>query len=176
MIKTKKMKKILLKSTCFLLIPSVLLSSCATIVSKSSWPVSIHTNPEGAGISITDKKGKEIYKGQSPATIELNSGAGFFARAEYQVKLSSPGFNDKIIPITCSLNGWYWGNILIGGFLGMLIIDPATGAMWKISDSSIDQTLTKSKSNASIETTPSLKIVNIKDVSIDLKSKLVRIN
>ncbi|WP_174263189.1 CsgG/HfaB family protein [Citrifermentans bemidjiense] len=32
------------------------------------------------------------------------------------------------------MNGWYWGNIVFGGVIGLLIVDPATGAMWKMDD------------------------------------------
>ena len=121
-----------------------LFSSCASIVSKSIYPVSISSNPIGARISITDKFGKEIYLGNTPATVRLKAGAGYFSRAEYQVKFSSPGYDDKIVPITFKLDGWYFGNLLLGGVLGMLIIDPATGAMWKIETEFLNETLSKS--------------------------------
>jgi len=32
------------------------------------------------------------------------------------------------------MSGWYWGNILIGGLIGMLVVDPLTGAMYKLPD------------------------------------------
>ena len=168
------MKKAFFKLTALSLTTAVLLSSCASIVSKSSYPVHIRTNPAGATVSITDKKGKEVYKGQSPATVTLKSGAGFFSKAEYQVKLSSPSFADKVIPINYKLNGWYFGNLLFGGIVGMLIIDPATGAMWRIQDPVIDEQLVKA--TASVSTVPSLNIVEIKDVAKELKAQLVRIN
>ena len=69
-----------------------LFSSCATIFGKSSYPVSINSNPSGATVSITDKKSKEVYKGQTPATVTLKSGAGYFGKAEYQVKITSSGY------------------------------------------------------------------------------------
>ncbi|MGB4473950.1 MAG: PEGA domain-containing protein, partial [Bacteroidales bacterium] len=121
-----------------------LFSSCASIVSKSTYPLSINSSPSNAKVSITDKKGKEIYLGNTPATVKLNAGAGFFSKAEYQVKFSSPGYDDKIVPITFKLDGWYFGNLLLGGVLGMLIIDPATGAMWKIETEFLNETLSKS--------------------------------
>ncbi|MCW3107954.1 MAG: hypothetical protein JWQ09_2460 [Segetibacter sp.] len=167
------MRRIFLKPTVLVLTTAVLLSSCASIVSKSSYPVSIRTNPVGSNVSITDKKGKEVYKGQSPATVTLKSGAGFFSKAEYQVKLSSPGFAEKIVPINYKINGWYFGNLLLGGVVGMLIIDPATGAMWRIQDPVIDENLVKT--TASISTTPTLNIVDIKDISKELRSHLVRV-
>jgi hypothetical protein len=97
-------------------------------VSKSSYPLSINSTPSGAKLSITDKAGKEIYLGNTPATVKLKAGAGFFSRAEYQVRFSNPGYNDKTVPVIFDLDGWYFGNILLGGLIGMLIVDPATGA------------------------------------------------
>jgi uncharacterized protein YceK len=63
----------------FLAISSILLlTGCASIVSKSSWPITINSSPSEAKISIKDKKGIEIYTGNTPATLKLKSGAGFF--------------------------------------------------------------------------------------------------
>jgi len=138
------MNKMYLKMTAIMMASVFLFSSCASIVSKSTYPLSINSSPSNAKVSITDKKGKEIYLGNTPATVKLNAGAGFFSKAEYQVKFSSPGYDDKIVPITFKLDGWYFGNLLLGGVLGMLIIDPATGAMWKIETEFLNETLSKS--------------------------------
>ena len=35
-----------------------------------------------------------------------------------------------VLEITPDFNGWYIGNILFGGLIGMIIVDPATGDMW----------------------------------------------
>ena len=149
-----------LKMTAIMMASVFLFSSCASIVSKSTYPLSINSSPSNAKVSITDKKGKEIYLGNTPANVKLKAGAGFFSRAEYQVKFSSPGYDDKIVPITFKLDGWYFGNILFGGLLGMLIIDPATGAMWKIETEFLNETL--SKSTSSID--PEMKIMNINEI------------
>lgn len=168
------MRTSFLKLTALLVTSSLLLSSCATIVSKSSYPVTIDTKPSGANVSITDKKGKEIYKGTSPSVVKLKAGAGFFSRAEYQVKLSSLGYDEKIIPVSFKMNGWYFGNIVFGGLIGMLIVDPASGAMWKIEkqNDNIYETLTKSTASVG---EPTLKIIDIKDVPQDMKEHLVRL-
>ena len=149
-----------------------LFSSCASIVSKSTYPLSINSSPSNVRVSITDKKGKEIYLGNTPATVKLKAGAGFFSKAEYQVKFSSPGYDDKIVPITFKLDGWYFGNLLLGGVIGMLIIDPATGAMWKIETEFLNETL--SKSTTSID--PEMKIMNINEIPETWKTHLVRVN
>lgn len=161
-----------LKMTAIIMASVFLFSSCASIVSKSTYPLSINSSPSNAKVSITDKKGKEIYLGNTPATVKLKAGAGFFSKAEYQVKFSSPGYDDKIVPITFKLDGWYFGNLLLGGVLGMLIIDPATGAMWKIETEFLNETL--SKSTASIA--PEMKIMNINEIPENWKNHLVRVN
>jgi hypothetical protein len=166
------MKKTILSFAMFAIAVPTLFSSCATIFGKSSYPVSINSNPAGATVSITDKKSKEVYKGQTPATVTLKSGAGFFSKAEYQVKITSPGYAEQVIPMNFKLNGWYFGNLLIGGVLGMLIIDPATGAMWKLDTPPINVTLNKSTASTDI---PTLKIVDIASIPQDMKQHLVRI-
>lgn len=149
-------------------------SNCATIVSKSSYPVMIHTDPKGATVQITDKKGKEVYRGSSPALVRLNAGAGYFSKAEYQVKISMNGYDAKVVPILFKVNGWYFGNLLIGGLIGMLIVDPATGAMWKIDTPGIQETLTRSVTPLTINE-PVLKIIDVKDVPQQLKDNMIRI-
>lgn len=161
-----------LKMTAIVMASLFLFSSCASIVSKSTYPLSINSSPSNAKVGITDKKGKEIYLGNTPATVKLKAGAGFFSKAEYQVKFSSLGYDDKIVPITFKLDGWYFGNLLLGGVLGMLIIDPATGAMWKIETEFLNETL--SKSTASID--PEMKIMNINEIPENWKTHLVRVN
>lgn len=158
-----------------LLATSLLFCNCATIVSKTSYPVSIDSDPAGAHISITDKKGKEIYKGVTPTAIRLNSGAGFFSRAEYQVRFFANGYDEKVIPVSFKLNGWYFGNIAFGGVLGMLVIDPASGAMWRIEKSSQDIFATLGKSTISLKE-PTLKIISINDVPEKMKSNLIKVN
>lgn len=149
-----------------------ILSSCASIVSKSSYPLSINSTPSNATISITDKNGQEIYLGTTPAVVKLKAGSGFFSRAEYQVRFSSPGYDEKVVPVIFELDGWYFGNILLGGIIGMLIVDPATGAMWKIDNEHMNETLT----NSSVARNAEMKIMDINDISDSLKQYLVQIN
>lgn len=165
------MKKIFPKVLLASMVGAMLFSSCATIFGKSNYPISINSNPNNAKISITDKKGKEVYLGNTPATVTLKSGAGFFSKAEYQVKISSSGFDDKIVPINFKLNGWYFGNLLIGGVLGMLIIDPATGAMWKVDSNFVNETLSKSTTAY----VPELRFMDINQISAETKSHLIEI-
>jgi len=151
---------------------SLLISgSCASIVSKSNWPVIIGTSPIGAAVSITNKKGIEVYKGATPAALTLKSGAGFFVKESYKVKISMTGYDEKIVPLECKMNGWYAGNILIGGIIGLLIVDPATGAMYKLNTDAIHEVLIES-SLTQTQASPSLQILNVNEIPQQWRTNL----
>jgi hypothetical protein len=166
-LKPKKMNRLTKILTVIFVI--TFFSSCASIVSKSKWPLAVNTDPNGAKVEVTDKNGIVVYNGNTPAVLSLKSGAGYFAKQSYKIKLTMDGYGDRIIPVECSLNGWYWGNLLIGGIIGMLIVDPATGAMYKLDREVINETLNKSLSTLG----PSLRIINIQDIPDSLKEHLV---
>jgi uncharacterized protein YceK len=159
------MKKIML----LLLGITILFSSCATILSHSSWPLQINTEPSGAKAVITDKQGITVNTVTTPAIVSLKSGAGYFAKQFYTINLSLDGYQERTISIGCSLNEWYLGNLLIGGAIGMLIIDPITGAMYKLDRAYINETLSKTSNNTSYLP----QIVNINQIPEDWKTHLI---
>ena len=148
------------------------ISSCASIVSKSSWPFSIQTDPPGAKVVITNKKGIEILSKRTPTALLLKSGAAFFSKESYVISLSMDGYETKKINVECKINGWYFGNILIGGIIGMLIVDPATGAMYKLERDGISESLVKSTTSV----TPSLNIISKDQIPHGLEKYLVKVN
>lgn len=152
----------------------LLLSGCASIVSKSNWPFTVDSNPSGAKVTITNKAGREVYRGRTPAAMKLKSGSGFFGKESYTVALSMDGFETKKVGVDCKLNGWYFGNILIGGLLGLLIVDPATGAMYKLDGQGITESL--ARANATTSATPSLNILNKDKLSEEQQKHLVKID
>jgi len=170
--KTKSIRTMCFRATAMLMAAVFLFLSCASIVSKSTYPFTINSSPSDARVSITDKKGYEVFVGNTPAVARLKAGNGFFSKAEYQVKISTPGYDTQIIPVTFSLDGWYFGNILLGGLIGMLIVDPATGAMWKIDREFINVTLSQSTSFL----TPEMRIFDINEIPEDWKGQLVKLN
>ena len=64
-------------------------------------------------------------------------------KEEYKITFVRDGYARKTVYISAQLNGWYIGNILLGGLIGMLVVDPASGAMYMIAkeDRTIDVTL-----------------------------------
>jgi len=128
------MKKVLILLV-FALFGVWLLSGCASIVSKSDYPVNISSQPPGAKISITNSTGRTIYTGQTPTTVNLKANAGYFKGENYTVTFKKKGHETRTAQINRGVDGWYiGGNFFFGGLIGWLIIDPATGAMWTLSD------------------------------------------
>ena len=122
---------------------AVSVSSCATIFTATKYQVSFNTTPDGAGITIENRDGKIIFEGVTPTTVRLKSAAGYMKKEEYIITFTKNGYAQKIVNISANLDGWYIGNIFLGGFIGMLIVDPASGAMYKIAkeDRVINETL-----------------------------------
>ena len=162
-----------MKKVMSIILFAVLMSSCASIVSKSSYPVSFTSNPNGSNLVITDSMGLEIYSGKTPTVVELAGKDGFFSGASYRITLSKEGYDNKTIIIQSKLDGWYWGNILFGGLIGMLIVDPATGAMWTLPMAS-NTTLTKA--TAMENSRRELRFVMLDDVPEEDLENLIELN
>jgi hypothetical protein len=159
-----------LKKLLFLfLIP--FMAGCASIVSKSNWPFSVDSNPSGARVSITNRKGVEVFKGRTPAAMRLKSGSAFFTKESYTILLSMPGYETRKINVECKLNGWYFGNVVFGGLIGLLIVDPATGAMYRLDSTGVSEDLTPSTSTSS-----TLKIMDKNEIPEGWEKRLVRID
>jgi hypothetical protein len=164
----------LLPTKTFVIVSLFLLgTSCASIVSKSIYPVTIDSEPRGANVVIYNRRGLEVFKGGTPALVKLKPGAGFFQRAIYNIEISKDGYSTKKVEVTATLNGWYFGNLLFGGLIGFLIVDPATGAMYRLNDTAVYETLTAAKQTAAVsQQEHQLKIYNINDIPEAWKNKL----
>jgi hypothetical protein len=159
-----------------LLAGASLLGSCASIVSHSSWPVTLSSAPVGATVSVIDRGGKEVFSGVTPAAVQLKSSAGFFQRAKYTINFTKPGYAGKTIPLEADVNGWYFGNLLFGGAIGMLIVDPATGAMYRISQRDVQAALTETTAFDLNPTAPNgLRIVSLDELPTTARALMVRV-
>jgi hypothetical protein len=111
------------------------LSGCASIFNGQTQAVTIKSVPDGATVSVTNRAGEKVHSGTSPVTLTLKRGAGYFKSETYLVKFTKDGYAPKELTITSSVSGWYIGNILFGGVIGMLAVDPATGGMYTFPES-----------------------------------------
>jgi len=114
------------------ILPFLALVNCATVVSKSSYPVSFTSNPSGCKVVVRNDKGAVVHQGVTPSSAVLSARGGYFKPASYTVDFSKSGRPAQSIQLTATLDGWYFGNLLVGGLIGMLVIDPSTGAMWSL--------------------------------------------
>lgn len=149
----------------------ILASGCASIFSDSTYPVTINSNPTGANFTVTNEAGLDVHSGVTPDTITLEASDGFFSSASYTVNYQMAGYHERSFELKAGMDGWYIGNILLGGLIGMLIVDPATGAMWKLPESA-NATLQPATASAAMG---GLTIASIDQVPEDMKSQLVRV-
>lgn len=108
------------------------LSSCASIFTHSTYPVEFNSLPQGANVTVENRDGRTVYNGQTPATLWLQASAGYMRPEIYRVTYRQKGQEPVTTYIEAKIDGWYFGNLLFGGFVGMLLVDPLTGAMWRI--------------------------------------------
>ncbi len=167
------MKKVIY-SVFFGLFSVMLIAGCATIVGKGGpEKLSINSNPSEAKVVILDESEKVVFEGVTPTTVNLDKSRGFFKGKKYTVKISKPGYAEHIVTVDTVANGWYViGNLIFGGLIGWLIVDPATGAMWTLDINEINTTLTQlnKSSNDAI-----LHIVTLDEVPEPLKAKMVKL-
>jgi hypothetical protein len=160
--------------TAFLfVVAAVVLAGCASIVSKSEYPVAITSNPIGADFVVKRKNGVPVASGVTPATIVLPASEGYFQPAKYTIEYKRKGVMQSV-PLTAKIDGWYFGNLLFGGvIIGMLIVDPATGAMWRLSDTAV---ATFQQTADSTSGQRALRIVNIDKVPMKYRGQLLALN
>lgn len=102
---------------------------CATIISGRKHQVTIN-NPGGPTFfMVQDEKGAVVHSGVTPQQVTLKSSSGPFRPAKYSVIYAGQegAFRDEL---HTNVNWWTAGNIIIGGIPG-LVVDAATGAMWR---------------------------------------------
>ena len=111
---------------------SIYLCSCASIINTGRQSVPIRSNPAGATIVINDS----TY-GKTPLTLNMKR-----KKKDRMLVLKMEGYVDYRIQMARTLSGWFFGNLIIGGGIGM-IIDAATGCMYNIKPEIIDVNLQK---------------------------------
>jgi hypothetical protein len=152
------MKKII-GLTGLLLLP-LLFTGCSSIVDGGSDNhVKISSHPTSVKLSIYDKNGKAVATNSTPVDLVLKRRHGYFNGEDYKMVFEAPGYYPYEVHVVSKLDGWYFGNILFGGLIGLVIVDPATGAMYTLKPDTLDVHLI---SNAVALTPEELKAAEIK--------------
>lgn len=108
---------------------ALLLAGCASIISGKSQEVRVHSNPSAARLAITqvDKDGTHmtVWEGVTPANVNLRR------KGRYAMRLDLEGYQPVEMDMHRGTNGWVFGNLLLGGLIG-IAIDYSTGAARKV--------------------------------------------
>ncbi|QBQ63946.1 hypothetical protein EXH44_06720 [Actinobacillus indolicus] len=150
---------------------TTMMTGCATIVSDSKYPVEIQSSPEGSTFTIKDRDGKVVSTGTTPKTVILEAGAGYFKKAIYDIIFEKKGYAPKTVTLTADIDGWYWGNFAFGGPLGLLIIDPINGSMYKLPPQVEGELIPTSSPSAPKGKTKKRKLTVISIEHLDEKQK-----
>jgi hypothetical protein len=116
-------------------------SGCASIFHGGPRTVPVASNPPGATVSIYDRDGKVVSKQTTPFVATLSPKYKYFSGQSYRLVFEMQGYKTSELTLRSSVSGWYWGNLLLGGLIGMLIVDPNTGAMYNLAPNKVEQTL-----------------------------------
>jgi len=108
------------------LVLSIILTSCATIISGTTQKVSLSSNPSLANVYID-----EIKVGKTPYVAKLER------KTEHKVKIELAGYKPYETTLTRKFNAWYIGNVFIGGLIG-LVVDAATGSIYNLSPNQVN--------------------------------------
>jgi hypothetical protein len=95
----------------------LLLGSCATITKGSEQDISITSNVNGANVFLDD-----VIIGTTPFK-------GTVKKGKNEIRVEKAGYQTETIVLSTDLEGMFWGNILIGGFLGSTT-DITTGSAY----------------------------------------------
>lgn len=115
----------------------IAISGCCTIMSGRMQSLPIQSEPTGATVTVNGT----TYT--TPATVQLDRKASF-----YEIKVEMPGFEPQIVTLYKTVNGWVFGNIVLGGIIG-IIVDVSTGAASKFTPSELDIKLMQKQLNSS---------------------------
>lgn len=92
--------------------------------------------PMHSKISVLDTEGCLYYQGTTPTTIPTKKTDFPFSTEQYRIVFNAQDRKRGIWLSSSPDSGWYLrGNIIGAGFIGMLIIDPLSGAMWTLEPS-----------------------------------------
>lgn len=113
---------------------SVFLVSCASIVGGSSW-LEMETKPENVEVTLVGVQRNTERRLITPFRVKLDRAT------DYRLLIETRNYRSEEIYIDRGINGWFWGNIVLGGPVGMLV-DYATDAMWKHNPGFVSMDLT----------------------------------
>jgi hypothetical protein len=151
------------------------LSACATIVHSGPRAISVASAPDGAKVSIYDRSNTLVMTNTTPFVAQLSTKYGYFKGQNYRLVFEMPAHATAEVNLTSSVSGWYFANLVFGGGIGMLIVDPLTGAMFNLSPEKLDQNLTATQAKVIKDRTGFLVVLS-SQITEQERTQMVRVN
>lgn len=114
-------------------------TGCAWIMHGSRQKVSIASSPTGAKVMVDGQQ-----MGITPVNAELKRGE------QHLVRIEMDGFLPFEIYLNRKASGWVWGNIALGGLIG-LAVDAITGGLYNITPDQVQATLGKDAARSGMD-------------------------
>lgn len=102
---------------------AVSLSSCATIINDRNQDVEIKSNIVNAQVIVNN-----VEKGTTPTKISVKRSS-----KKLKIAITAPGYEPYQTELKPEISGWFWGNLILGGAIGM-IVDGCTDKCWTYDD------------------------------------------
>lgn len=110
------------------------IQGCALLAGDPIHELPIITKPDNALVEIKDERGVEIYKGKSPALVNLlKSDGSYLGGKKYLITISKQGFKTMIFPVITVPNNYYSIGNAATVYIGWLVVDPFFGDMYDLS-------------------------------------------
>ena len=151
------------------------LSGCATIVHSGPRAIPVASSPPGAKVSIYDRSNALVMTNTTPFVAQLPVKFGYFKAPNYRLEFELPGHAPAVVNLDSSVSGWYFGNLAFGGLIGMLIVDPLTGAMYNLKPEKIDQPLGASQAQV-IREGKGVLVVLVSQTTEQERANMMRLN
>ena len=133
------------------------------------------SNEEAANINLTDTwmlRGLTFPNNQA---VVLDPKRGYFKGQAYRLKFELTGYQPAEVVVRPALSGWYFGNIVFGGLIGMLVVDPITGSMWNLTPDKIEQSLTPAQASL-LRQGHGFMVVLVAEATPAERASMVRVN
>ncbi|MGL5577910.1 MAG: PEGA domain-containing protein [Fusobacteriaceae bacterium] len=117
----------------FTMILCLIFTGCSTIMTGTTQSLSINSNVNGAKVYVDGS-----YRGEAPLILDLTT------KKDYTIKIEAEGYVSYTEIIKKKASGWVWGNVFLGGLIG-LGVDLATGGLYVFEKDNINGNLSPIK-------------------------------
>ncbi len=112
---------------------AIVITGCASIITGTEQTMTFNSEPDGATVIVA---GKTL--GKTPITVKIPKDKNL------SMTFEKDGYKSYTTQLSTHLQGWFWGNIVIGGLLGSTT-DGISGAMYEYSPDQYFVTLVADK-------------------------------